>query len=108
MLHFIPSASDSYNWLSDSMKINLYFHSYPATTNENFVGSSGIWTRTFGFLDRRSTHWAIESTGIGGESYIQLKWTKYLRHDLTPVLEDTECFNSISEPSSEMVKMVAV
>ena len=42
------------------MKINLYFHSYTATTNEKFVGSSGTWTRTFGFLDRRSTHWAIK------------------------------------------------
>ena len=47
----------------------ICFQSYTATTNEKFVGSSGIWTRTFGFLDRRSTHWAIESTGIGGESY---------------------------------------
>ena len=50
----------------------IRFHSYTATANEKFVGSSGIWTRTFGFLDRRSTHWAIKSTGIGGESYLYL------------------------------------
>ena len=31
--------------------------------------SSEIWTRTFGILDHLSTHWAIESTGIRGESY---------------------------------------
>ena len=43
----------------------ICFHSYTATT---FVGSSGIWARTFGFLDRRSAPWAVESTEIGGES----------------------------------------
>ena len=47
----------------------ICFHSYTAITNETFVGSSGISTRTFGFLNRRSIHWAIESTGIDGESY---------------------------------------
>ena len=39
------------------------------STNEKFVGSSGIGTRIFGYLDRRSTYLAIESTGIGSESY---------------------------------------
>ena len=34
-------------------------------TSKKFVASSGIRARIFGFLDRRSTHWAIELTGIG-------------------------------------------
>ena len=44
-------------------------------------------TRIFGYLDRRSTHWAIESTGLVA-SLIQFKCTKYFRDDLTLVLED--------------------
>ena len=31
-------------------------------------------------------------------SLIPLKWTKYPRLDLTLIWEDTQCFNSISEP----------
>ena len=42
---------------------------YTAKNNEKFFGSSEIWTRTLGFLDRRSAHWGIESTKIGGESH---------------------------------------
>ena len=37
--------------------------------NEKFVASSGTWTRIFGFLDRRSTYWAIEPTEIASEFY---------------------------------------
>ena len=37
-------------------------------------------------------------------SLIQFKCTKYFRDDLTLVLEDAQCFNSISEPSSEIRK----
>ena len=48
----------------------ICFHCYTAITNEKFVASSGIRTRTFGFLDRRSTQWArVKSTEIGGKSY---------------------------------------
>ena len=36
---------------------------------ENALYQSGIQTHIFGFLDRRSTNWAIEPTGIGSESY---------------------------------------
>jgi hypothetical protein len=47
----------------------------------------------------------LASTGIGSESLIiQFKCTKYFRDDLTLVLEDAQCFNSISEPSSEIRK----
>ena len=45
------------------------YKSDTANDNEKFVVSSGIWTRIFGFLDRRSTNWAIEPTGVGSESY---------------------------------------
>jgi hypothetical protein len=37
-------------------------------------------------------------------SLIQFKCTKYFRDDLTLVLEDAQCFNSVSEPSSEIRK----
>ena len=37
-------------------------------------------------------------------SLIQFKCTKYFRDNLTLVFEDAQCFNSISEPSSEIWK----
>jgi hypothetical protein len=37
-------------------------------------------------------------------SLIQFKCTKYFRDDLTIVLEDAQCFNSISEPFLEKRK----
>jgi hypothetical protein len=37
-------------------------------------------------------------------SLIQFKCMKYFRDDLTLVLEDAQCFNYISEPSSEIRK----
>ena len=49
------------------IRTNLTLQS--AENNEKFVVSSGILARTFGFLDRCSTNWAIEPTGIGSESY---------------------------------------
>ena len=61
----------------------ICFHPYTATTNEKFIGSS--------------------QRGLVA-SLIQFKWTKYFRHDLTLVLEDTQCLNSISESSSEIWK----
>ena len=51
------------------------------------VDSSGIWTHTFGMPVRRSTCWAIEPTGIGGEFIIQLKCTRYSRNNLTLIHE---------------------
>ena len=45
-------------------------HDILTLSKHNFVekvASSGIWTRTFGAPVRRSTYWAIESTGIGAE-----------------------------------------
>ena len=57
-------------------------------------------SNSFGFLDRRSTHWAIESTGIDGW-FILFNCSKYLRDDLTLVMDELQCFNSITESSSE-------
>ena len=46
---------------------------------EKFAVPSRIWPRNFWFLERRSTNWAIEPTGIGIASLTQFKCTKYLR-----------------------------
>ena len=48
-----------------------------------------------------TVYFGVESTGIGSESYT-IKCTKYCRDDLMLVFEDAQCFNSISEPSSEI------
>ncbi len=39
-------------------------------------------------------------------SPLYFKWTKYFRCDLTPILEDAQCFSSISEPSQKYEKLV--
>ena len=44
--------------------------------------------------------WGIESTGIDGE-FILFKCTKYFRDDLTLVMHVLQCFNSITESSSD-------
>ena len=64
------------------------------------LASSNNRTHTFVFLNRCSTHWAIEPTGIGGE-FILFKCTKYLRDDLTLAIDDLQCFNSVTESSLE-------
>ena len=81
------------------------YQSDTAENNEKFVVSSGIWTRIFGFLDRRALPIELSSQ-LGLEaSLIQFKCTKYFRDDLKLVLEDAQCFNSNSEPSSEIWKL---
>ena len=69
----------------------LSYYSDTADYNEKCVASSGIRTRIFGFQDRPSTHWAIEST----------------RNDSLSWKTRMQCFNSISEPSSWYEKLVS-
>ena len=64
------------------------------------VHSSGIWSRTFRIPVRRSTCWAIESTGIGGK-FLSMLSTRDILATTYP-WEDMQCFDSISESSSEM------
>ena len=72
------STYSTINRLQESMQFQnhpkryeklICFHSYTATTNEKFLGSS--------------------QRGLVS-CLIQFKCTKYFRHDLTRVLEDTE------------------
>ena len=45
---------------------------------------------------------AWESLAAKIDALIQFKRAKYFRDDLTLVFEDAQCFNSNSEPSSEI------
>lgn len=69
-----------------------------ADNNENLVDSGWIWTCMLGYLERRSTYWAIEPIGIFSD-FRPLTCTKYFRDDLKFVLYDAQCFNRISESS---------
>ena len=65
------------------------------------VDSYGIWALTFGVPVCRSTCWAIKSTGIGGEFFIQLKCTRYSRDNLTLSMR-------IALRSFKVIKLIAI
>ena len=58
------------------------YYSDASEYNEYIVVLSAIRTSIFGFLDRRCTHRAIESTGVGSESYPfnSLSHDRFFRH----------------------------
>ena len=70
-------------------------------TTKNSLSRAGFELASSGFL---TVALAIELSSQLGlvASLIQFKCTKYFRDDLTLVFEDTQRFNSISEPFSEM------
>ena len=59
------------------------------------------WTRTFGTPVHRSTYWAIEPTGIGGEFYPYQVHEIFSRRLERYPSEDVQCFDPITEPSSD-------
>ena len=70
-------------------------------TTKNSLSRAGLELASSGFLTAALPIELSSQLGLV-TSFIQFKCTKYFRDDLTLVFEDAQCFNSISEPSSEI------
>ena len=84
--------------------VTAYKEPPSAKHEENFsvkIDSSRTWTRTFGIPVHGSTYWAIEETGIGGLFYPYQVHEIFSRRLERYPSEDVQCFDSITEPSSE-------
>ena len=62
---------ETLNWFLPIFVIGLgCIRNFVHQFDVGYVGKALVFVYyTVGFLDRRSTHWDIESTVIGGESY---------------------------------------
>ena len=68
---------------------------------KNLLSRAGFELASLGFYTATLPIELLSQLGLVA-SLIQFKGMKYFRNDLTLVFEDVQCFNSISEPSSEI------
>ena len=69
-------------------------------TTKNSLSRAGFELASSGFLTAALPIEPSSQLGLV-TSFIQFKCSQYFRDDLTLAFEDAQCFNSISEPSSD-------
>ena len=93
----------SYYYINLTLQYNFsvdYFANATSITG-NYIARAGFELASSDFLTAVLPIELSSQLGLVA-SLIQFKCTKYFRDDLTLVFEDAQCFNSISEPSSEI------
>ena len=83
------------------MKNYIHINLTLQITTKNSLSRAGFELTSSGFQTAALPIELSSQLGLVA-SLIQFKCTKYFRDDLTLVFEEAQCFNSISEPSSDM------